>query len=103
MKLAVIETGGKQYVVKEGETITIEKLDSTAVGDSVEFKNILMIADGEKLTIGDPLIKSGKVLGKLVEEGKGKKLRVSRFRSKSRYHRTYGHRQPFMNVEITKI
>ena len=103
MKLAVIETGGKQYTVKEGETITIEKLDGIAVGDSVVFENVLMISDGDKLTLGDPIIKSKKVTGTLKEEGRGKKVRVSRFRSKSRYHRTYGHRQPFMAVEITKI
>lgn len=103
MKLAVIETGGKQYTVKEGETITIEKLDGVAVGDSIDFESVLMIADGDTLTIGKPTIKGKKVIGTLKEEGKGKKVRVSRFRSKSRYHRTYGHRQPFMAVEITKI
>jgi large subunit ribosomal protein L21 len=103
MKLAVIETGGKQYTVKEGEKITIEKLDGFVVGDTVEFGNVLMIADGEKITIGEPTIKGKKVTGTLTENGKGDKIRVSRFRSKSRYHRTYGHRQPFMAVEITKI
>lgn len=103
MKLAVIETGGKQYTVKEGETITIEKLDNVNVGDAVEFEKVLMLVDGDNVTVGEPLIKGQKVSGTLKEEGRGKKIRVSRFRAKSRYHRTYGHRQPFMTVEITKI
>jgi|AntRauTorcE11897_2_1112592.scaffolds.fasta_scaffold100741_2 large subunit ribosomal protein L21 len=103
MKLAVIETGGKQYTVKEGETITIEKLDGLTVGDSVDFESVLMIADGDAVTIGEPTIKGKKVTGTLREAGRGKKVHVSRFRSKSRYHRTLGHRQPFMAVEITKI
>jgi len=103
MKLAVIETGGKQYTVKEGDTIKIEKLDDVSVGDSIDFDQVLLVADGDKVTIGDPIVKGQKVSGILKEAGKGKKIRVVRFRSKSRYHRTYGHRQMFMSVEIHKI
>jgi large subunit ribosomal protein L21 len=102
-KIAVIETGGKQYTVAEGETITIEKLPRVSEGDSVEFEKVLMIAEDDTVTVGAPTIKGKKVIGKLVKEGRGKKVRVARFRAKSRYHRTYGHRQPFATVEITKI
>ncbi len=104
MKLAVIKTGGKQYTVNEGDVITIEKLgDEMSVGDEIVFDEVLMTDDGSKAVIGAPMVSGAKVKGKLVEQGKGKKIRVLRFRSKSRYHRTYGHRQPFMKVEITSV
>ncbi|MDZ7726158.1 MAG: 50S ribosomal protein L21 [Candidatus Campbellbacteria bacterium] len=103
MKLAVIESGGKQYTVQEGDTISIEKLDGVSEGDSVNFDNVLLIADGDKVSLGNPLVKDKKVSGVLKENKKGEKLHVRQFRSKSRYHRTYGHRQPLATVEIQKI
>src|SRR5690554_1936357 len=100
MKFAVIETGGKQYTVKEGDIISIEKLDGVSEGDNVDFENVLLVAEGDDVTIGAPYIDGKKVSVVLKESGKDKKIRVTRFRAKSRYRRTYGHRQPFMSVEI---
>lgn len=103
MKFAVIETGGKQYTVKEGDIISIEKLDGVSEGDNVDFESVLLLADGEDITIGSPYIEGRKVSGILKEEGKGKKIRVSRFKPKKRQRKVYGHRQPFMSVEIKSI
>lgn len=103
MKFAVIETGGKQYTVKEGDIISIEKLEGISEGDNVDFSNVLLVAEGEDVTIGAPYIEGKKVSGVLKESGKGKKIRVTRFKAKSRHRRTYGHRQPFMSVEIKTI
>lgn len=101
---AVIETGGKQYKVAEGQIITIEKLDGEfKTGGKVIFDKVLMKDDGKNTTLGDPTIKGAKVEAKLVEAGRGKKITVIHYKSKSRYFRKNGHRQPFTKVEITKI
>lgn len=101
---AVIETGGKQYRVSEGDTITVEKIiGNHKVGDKIVFENVLMIDDGKKSDIGTPLLSGKKVEAELKEEGRGKKISVIRFKSKSRYFKNRGHRQPFMKVSITKI
>lgn len=102
-KLAVIKTGGKQYAVREGETIKIEKLDQKEVkGGKVSFDQVLMVAEGDKVEIGTPVLKST-VSGELVEEGRDKKVTVIHYKAKSRYYKKAGHRQPFMKVKITKI
>lgn len=103
MKLAVIETGGKQYTVKEGDIISIETLEGVSEGDTIDFTNVLLVAEGDDVALGAPYVEGKKVVGVLKEAGRGKKLRVVRFRAKSRYRRTYGHRQPFMSVEIKTI
>ncbi len=101
---AVIETGGKQYRVSEGNIITIEKLsDDMKVGDKIVFDNVLMIDDGKKSDIGMPTLSGKKVEAELVEQGRSKKVTVIRYKSKSRYFKKRGHRQPFMRVKITKI
>ena len=101
---AVIETGGKQYQVKEGQTIVIEKLTGkTARGGVMVFDKVLLVDNGKDTQIGDPYLKGATVEGSLEEEGKGKKIRVLRYKAKSRYLKQRGHRQPFMKVKITSI
>ncbi len=105
-QIAVIETGGKQYLVAEGKTIIIEKLPAKAIKDdkTVVFEKVILTADTAAGTssVGSPYL-TGTVSGMVMEEGRGKKIKVVRFRAKSNYHRTYGHRQPFTKVKITKI
>jgi len=103
-EFAVIETGGKQYKVSAGETITIEKLsDVREVGAKVIFDKVLLVDDGKDTTIGMPYIKQAKVEGVLTEEGKGKKILVVHYKAKSRHLVRKGHRQPFAKVTITAI
>lgn len=102
MKIAVIKTGGKQYKVKESQVLKIEKL-SVKDGENIKF-NTLLIADedGNKVDIGRPSL-GEKVEGKVLESDKGKKISVIKFKSKVRYKRNVGHRQPFTKVEIVAI
>ena len=100
--LAVIKTGGKQYLVSPGQKIKIEKLDAKE-GREVTFKDVLLLEKGGKIEIGNPLVEGAKVAGKIISEGKGKKVIVFKFKAKTRYRVKRGHRQPFTEVEITKI
>lgn len=101
---AVIETGGKQYLVTEGDVITIEKMDGAFNdGDTLTFDKVLLTTKDGAVNIGTPYIDGAKVSAELMEQGKAKKVKVLRFRAKSRYTRRYGHRQPFMKVKVTKI
>ena len=103
-KLAVIRTGGKQYLVREGDVVKIEKLSAEAIkGGKVDFKEVLMVCEGEKVKIGRPLITGQKVSAEVLEEGRDKKISVVHYKSKSRYFKRNGHRQPFLKVKITKI
>lgn len=99
---AIIETGGKQYRVTEGETIFIEKLEAEA-GDTVTFDTVLAVIDGESSAIGAPQVAGATVEAKLVKNGKGKKIRVFKYTPKQGYRKRQGHRQPYTKVEITKI
>jgi large subunit ribosomal protein L21 len=101
---AVIATGGKQYVVREGDTISVEKLaDGGKEGAKIEFKEVLLVEDGTATKVGEPTVSGAKVSAELVAEGRGKKISVIRFKSKSRYFKNKGHRQPFTKVKITNI
>ena len=100
--LAVIKTGGKQYLVSPGQKIKIEKLDGE-VGKEIIFDQVLLVEKSKQLEIGNPLVKGAKVTGKLVSQGKGKKAIVLRYRPKTRYHVKRGHRQFFSEVEIKSI
>lgn len=103
-KTAVIKTGGKQYVAQEGDVLTIEKLPGAhEAGEKISFDEVLLVDDGSAAKVGTPTITGAKVEGELVEEGRGKKLHVIRFKSKSRYRTKTGHRQPYAKVKITKI
>ena len=99
---AVIETGGKQYKVSEGDTIFIEKL-GTEEGESVTFDKVLIIGNDENVTIGAPTVEGATVEAKVVKNGKAKKIYVFKMKRKKNYRRKKGHRQPYTKVEISKI
>jgi len=102
MKLAVILSGGKQYKVKEGDLIKLEKIDKKE-GSSVSFDKVLLYADGKKTEIGKPYVRGTKVTGKIMKQAKAKKITVIKFKNKTRYRRKKGHRQYFTQVKIEKI
>ena len=99
---AIIKTGGKQYRVAEGDVICIEKLDAEE-GANVTFDDVLTVVDGDAVKVGRPLVEGAKVTGKVQTQGKGKKIRVFKYKAKSTYRRRQGHRQPFTKVVIEKI
>jgi large subunit ribosomal protein L21 len=100
--LAVILTGGKQYLVVPGQKLRIEKLE-TKEGEDVVFDKVLLIEKSNKIEIGTPYIEGAKVTAKLVGQGKGKKVIIFKYKAKKRYHNKKGHRQPFTEVEIKGI
>ncbi len=100
-KFAVIKTGGKQYLVTEGQTVEIEKL-AGETGDKVEFAEVLMLQNG-KLEIGQPIVNGAKVDGKILKQFKDEKKVVFKFKNKTRQTKLRGHRQNLTEVEITKI
>jgi large subunit ribosomal protein L21 len=104
MNIAVIKTGGKQYVVSPGSKITIETIRGKEfkAGDVIAFSDVLM-TDSGILTLGNPTVAKATVSGKVLKVGKAKKVEVVRFKAKSNYHKRRGHRQPEMVVEITKV
>lgn len=99
---AIIETGGKQYRVTEGDTLTIEKLE-VGQGEAVEFNRVLTVVKDGEVVIGRPVVSGAKVTGKVVDHGKGKKILVFKYKAKSNYRKRQGHRQPFTKVVIEKI
>ena len=99
---AVIETGGKQYKVSEGDVIYIEKLDVEA-GAEVSFDNVLLIGEGSDVKVGAPVVDGVSVTGKVIKNDKAKKVVVYKYKPKKGYHKKQGHRQPYTKVEITKI
>ncbi|MEX0931352.1 MAG: 50S ribosomal protein L21 [Candidatus Paceibacterota bacterium] len=104
MEFAVIETGGKQYKVSKGDSITIEKLSAEyKKGDKVIFDKVLMVDDEKNTTIGTPYIDGATVEAVFEDEGRGKKVTVVQYKPKSRYKKTKGHRQPFAKVTISAI
>jgi len=102
MKQAVIRTGGKQYLVKKGEEITVEKLNKKE-GASVDFKDVLLIADEKSVKVGNPKVKGVKVSGKITKQLKAPKVTVIKYKPKTRYRRKQGHRQQLTKVKIEKI
>ena len=97
---AIIATGGKQYRVSQGDIIYVEKLDNQ-VEDTVTFP-VLMLG-GDTIKAGNPLVEGAEVTGKVLQQGRGKKIIVYKFKAKKNYRRKQGHRQPFTKVEITGI
>ena len=103
-EFAIIETGGKQYMVAEGDTVKVEKLSDThKVGDSVVFEKVLLVDNGSDTSIGDPYLKSAKVSAEVTKIARHKKVIVIKYKAKSNYFKKRGHRQPFMEVKITKL
>ncbi|NMA02033.1 MAG: 50S ribosomal protein L21 [Clostridia bacterium] len=99
---AVIETGGKQYRVQEGDSLRVELLDAE-VGSSVELDKVLMVSNDAEVKIGQPYVAGAKVTLKVEEHGKGKKIVVFKFKSKKGYRKKQGHRQPYTKVTVEKI
>lgn len=99
---AIIETGGKQYRVQNGDQIVVEKLGAEA-GDTVVFDKVLAVGEGEGVKVGTPYVEGTAVEGKVVENGKGKKVIIFKYKAKKDYRKKQGHRQPYTLVEITAI
>ncbi|MDX2163861.1 MAG: 50S ribosomal protein L21 [Gammaproteobacteria bacterium] len=99
---AVIQTGGKQYRVSEGQILTVEKLDVEA-GKTVEFSNVLAISDDSGLKIGAPFVSGAKVVANVIGEGRHDKIRIIKFRRRKHYRKQQGHRQYFTKLEIKSI
>ena len=98
---AVIATGGKQYRVKEGDVLCIEKIEAEE-GAAVSF-DVLLLGEGENVQVGSPLVSGAKVEAKVLGQVRGEKIVVYKYKSKKNYHRKQGHRQPYTKVEITAI
>lgn len=99
---AIIQTGGKQYRVTEGDVLTVEKLEANE-GDVVEFDSVLTVVKDGEVVVGKPLVAGAKVAAKVLAQGKAKKILVFKYKAKSNYRRRQGHRQPFTKVVIEKI
>jgi len=100
--IAVIKTGGKQYLVKKGDKIKIEKLEAE-VGKSIKFSEVLFWADDKSVKVGNPTVKGAVVEGKVLKQGKAKKVWGIKHKAKKRYKVKFGHRQQITEVEITKV
>lgn len=98
---AIIQTGGKQYKVSEGDIITVEKLGQEE-GNTVTFEEVLLVSDKD-VKVGTPTVDGASVEGTVLAEGRGKKIIVYHYKPKKGYHKKNGHRQPFTRVKITKI
>ena len=101
MTFAIIKTGGKQYKVAEGDVLEVEKLDHD--GKEIVFEDVLLVSGDKDVKIGKPNVDGAKVTAKVIEDGKGKKKMVLRYKAKTRYKKKKGHRQPYTQVQITKI
>jgi large subunit ribosomal protein L21 len=99
---AVIVTGGKQYRVVAGETLRVEKLDAD-VGSAVELNNVLMLGDGDKITLGTPNIAGALVKATIKSHGRLEKIRIVKFRRRKHHRKQMGHRQHYSEIEITGI
>jgi large subunit ribosomal protein L21 len=100
--LAVIKTGGKQYIVTPGQKLKIEKIEKE-VGQDFDFDQVLLVEKSKKLEIGTPFVSGAKVKAKVLAQDKAKKVIILKFKPKTRYHKKMGHRQPFTEVEIKAI
>ena len=101
MTFAIIKTGGKQYKISEGDILSVEKLEHK--GDKVTFDQVLLTDNGKETKVGKPMVPGAKVEAKVLEDGRGDKKMVFRFKSKTRQRKKKGHRQPYTKVQITKI
>jgi large subunit ribosomal protein L21 len=99
---AVIESGGKQHRVAEGETLKLEKIEA-ATGDAIEFDKVLMVGEGEGVKIGTPLVEGSKVTAEVVSHGRHDKIKIIKFNRRKHHRKETGHRQWFTEVKITGI
>lgn len=102
MSFAVIETGGKQYLVKQGDKIQVEKLEGEA-GGTLKFDKVLATFDDKAFNLGKPTLAGVSVEAKILKQGRGRKIEVLKYKAKSKYRRKIGHRQAYTEIEITKI
>jgi len=102
MKYAVIKSGSQQFKVTEGYTFNVQKLEGKPKA-KLTFDQVLLIVDGDKVSLGQPLVAGAKVTAEIVEQFKDKKIRVAKFKAKSRYRRIQGHRQQMTKIKINKI
>jgi large subunit ribosomal protein L21 len=99
---AVIKTGGKQYRVAQGDVLRVEKLTAD-VGTRIDLDRVLMVADGDNVSIGTPFIEGGKVTATVRSHGRGDKIKIIKFRRRKHYRKQMGHRQSYTEIEITGI
>ena len=99
---AVIKTGGKQYRVEEGQTLKVEKLDAET-GSTVELNEVLMVANGDDIKIGAPLLENSKVSALVESHGRGDKINIVKFRRRKHHRKQMGHRQSYTEIKITGI
>jgi large subunit ribosomal protein L21 len=99
---AVFKTGGKQYRASTGDVIKVEKIEAEK-GATVELDQVLMVGEGEDVKIGTPFLEGGKVTATVVDQGRGDKIKVIKFKRRKNYRRLMGHRQYFTQIEITGI
>lgn len=99
---AVIKSGGKQYKVREGDAIRVEKIDAEE-GDEVSLDEVLMVADGDKVSVGAPVLEGASVVATVVSHGRGRKIRVVKFRRRKHHRKQVGHRQAYTELKITGI
>ena len=99
---AVVATGGKQYKVRKGQTLRVEKIPGE-IGSPVSFDQVLMYSDGESIEVGQPILENVSVAGHIVEQGKAKKVIVFKYKRRKRYRRKQGHRQQYTAVTIDRI
>lgn len=101
-KFAIIETGGKQYLIGDGATLAIEKLPAEE-GGKVVFDKVLLTVDGDKVNVGKPFLSGEKIEATVTKQGRGRKIRIMRYHSKTRHRRRQGHRQPFTQVKVKTL
>lgn len=99
---AVFKTGGKQYRASTGDIIKVEKIDAEE-GATVELDQVLMVGEGEDVKIGAPYLEGGKVTATVLDQGRGKKIRIIKFKRRKHHEKKMGHRQSFTQIEITGI
>ena len=99
---AVIKTGGKQYRVEEGDVVLIEKIE-VATGESVDFDQVLLVANGDDVKVGQPVVDGAKVTAEVLEQGRHKKVKIIKFRRRKHHRKQQGHRQWYTAVKITGI
>lgn len=99
---AVIQSGGKQHRVSEGQVVKLEKIE-TETGATIDFDKVLMVADGDKVNVGAPYVEGAKVSAEVVSHGRGKKVKIIKFKRRKHHMKQMGHRQWFTEVKITGI
>ncbi len=99
---AIIRTGGKQYQVTAGDTLRVEKIQGE-VGDTIEINDVLLVADGDKVTVGQPVVDGARVTAKIAEQGRAKKVLVFKKKKRKGYQVKKGHRQPYTALVIEEV